>query len=305
MMWQMDGAGTPDSRIALPAAPDYGEPSYQRHGGQRWFVYDKFYVRELHAPFPNDRQFTELRAGSEGGQDVLLLSDPDLEIISSPDWAADDASITFIAERWELDGDGLPIAVDAGLYELGIDFTGGTPSAGALEFLADLSEQMRAGAEGFPPYSVAELSGHTWNNDAMRFAFGISIQSADEDAQEIWIADLSSGGLQLLVSGNVGWPEWSPDGRRIAYHNSAGQVVYDLATGRKKTLNSTPTASWGGLRWSPNSANVVVYHWDNSLPGYDAMYRFTSDLAGKTELTAGLANPLSPLNYFIPVGWRN
>lgn len=305
-MWQMDAAGTPASRIALPTAPDYGDPSNSRHGSnQRWFVYDDTYVPELYPAFPNDRQFTEIRAGSEGGQDVLLLSDPNLEIISSPLWMPDDASITFIAERWDFDAEGQPEAFDAGVYELSIDFSSGAPIAAGLEFLADLSTQLRAGPNGIPPYSDLEVCGHTWNNDGTRVAFGVRIDSTDEHAQEIWIADVVAASFQLLVSGNgVGWPEWSPDGRRIAY-NSNGQVVYDLATGREKSLNRTATASWGGLVWSPTGAHVVVYHWDNFLSGYDAMYRFTADLGSKTELTTGLADPLPHFNVFIPVGWRN
>jgi hypothetical protein len=305
-MWQMDAAGTPASRIALPAAPDYGDPSYARHGNnQRWFVYDDTYAPEQHPRFPNDRQFADIRAGSEGGQDVVLLSDPDLEIISNPLWARDDASITFIAERWDVDADGLPVAFDAGVYELSVDFTGGAPAAGALVFLADLSAQLRAGPAGVPTYSDLEFCGHTWNSDGTKLAFGVRIDSPDESAQELWIADLPSGAFQLLVSGNgVGWPEWSPDGRRIGYYSN-GQVVFDLTTGRKKSLNTTAVASWGGLVWSPTGAYGVCYHWDNLLPGYDALYRFTADLGGKTELTAGLTDPLPFLNTYIPVGWRN
>jgi Tol biopolymer transport system component len=164
---------------------------------------------------------------------------------------------------------------------------------------------MRAGPDGFAVFPDAELTGHTWNADGTQFAFGVRIDSAEESAQEIWIADVTSGSLQLLRSGGVGWPQWSPDGRRIGYSSLAGQVVHDLATGRKKTLNRTVSASWGGLTWSPDGAYVVVYHWDNFLSGYDALYRFTADLGGKTELTAGLADPPPRFNVFIPEGWRN
>ncbi len=302
----MDAAGTPASRIPLPSAPDYGDPSYLRHGGNlRWFAYDVTYVSEQYSTFPNDRQFAEIRAGSEGGQDELLLSDPNLEIISEPLWAPDDASVTFIAERWDFDAEGEPTAFDAGVYELDIDFSSGAPTAVGLEFLADLSTQLRAGPDGVPSYSDMEMCGHTWNSDGSMVAFGVRVDSAEELASEIWIADLATDSFLMLVSGNgAGWPQWSPDGRRIAYSRD-GQVVCDLATGRTKTLNRTATQSWGGLRWSPTGAHAVVYHWDNFLPGYDAIYRFTSDLGGKTELTSGLADPLPFLNTYIPVGWRN
>jgi hypothetical protein len=304
-MWQMDGAGTPASRVRLPDAPQYGEPSHKLHGGERWFVYAVSYVPELAPTFPNQRQFTEICVGSTAGARLPLVSNLNLEIISEPRWSADDNSITFIAESWR-NVDGQLVATEAGAYELAISFADdGTPQAGPLTFLVDLSAQLRAGPAGVPGYSDLEFGGHSWNSDGTQLAIGVRIDSDEERAQEIWISDLVNATNRLLVSGNgVGWPEWSPDGRRIAY-SSGGQVIYDLATGRKKSLNRTATTSWGGLVWAPTSSHVVVYHWDNFV-GYDGLYRFTSDLAGKTELTAGLAESgAQPFrNYYIPVGWR-
>ena len=121
---------------------------------------------------------------------------------------------------------------------------------------------------------------------------------------EIWIADIPSGACTLLASGSgIGWPEWSPNGSRIGYVSSNGTVVHELATGRKKTLNRTPSTSWGGTIWSPTGAYFVIDHWDAFLPGDDAIYRFTSDIGGKTELTSGLYNPFPRV--LDPVGWRN
>jgi dipeptidyl aminopeptidase/acylaminoacyl peptidase len=304
-MWQMDATGTPASRLRLPDAPEYGEPSHKLHGGERWFVYAISYVPELAPTFPNQRQFTEICVGSTDGARLPLLSDVNLEIISEPRWSADDNSITFIAESWE-NVDGQLVANDAGAYELAISFAeDGTPQAGPLTYLVDLSVPLRAGPAGVPGYSDLEFCGYSWNSDGTQLAFGVRIDSDQERSQEIWISDLVNATNRLLVSGNgVGWPEWSPDDRRIAFHQY-GQVVYDLATGRTKSLGSSAIGSWGGLRWAPSGAHVVLYHWDNLLPGYDALYRCTADLGGRTELTAGLADPPAPLNHFIPVGWRN
>ena len=173
---------------------------------------------------------------------------------------------------------------------------------------------MRVGAAGFTPNG--EIAGHSWNNDRTAFAFGVrNWGGPGPTIQEIWIVNLAGvtdptavppEAFQLLVSGNgVGWPDWSPDGRRIGYVSWDGTVVYEVATGRKKTLKRTPSTSWGRTIWSPTSAYFVVYHWDNFLNGYDAIYRFTADLGGKTELTAGLNNPIPDWNVLIPVGWRD
>jgi hypothetical protein len=307
-MWQTDAAGTPGSRVPLPDAPEHGDPSYLGHGNSNhhWFVYDDYPSDGTggYIPFPNGRYLVEVRAGSEGGEDVPLLSDPNLEILSSPRWSADDASITFIAERWSVDAEGQPMALDAGVYELSINFTeDGIPQAGTLDFLADLSTQLRAGPAGF---SDLEFCGHSCNRTGTKLAFGVQIDTNEEFAQELWIVDLSLGTFQLLVSGNRVWqPEWSPDDTRIAFGRNGDQVVYELATGRTRSLKRTANGSWGGLKWSPTGEYVVVYYWDNMLSGCDAMYRFTAELTGKTELTSGLVDPLTHFVYFYPAGWRN
>lgn len=303
-MWQMDAAGTPASRVRLADAPEYGDPSQALHRDKRWFAFDVSYVPELAPVFPNQRQFTEIHAGDTGGSLVRLLSDLNLEILSQPRWSTDDQSLTFLAERWD-EVNGQMAATDAGVYSLAISFdANGTPQAGELTFLLDLSVQLRGGAAGVPGYAEFELTGHSWNPTGTQVAFGVRIDRDQKRSQEIWISDVTNATHRILVSGSgVGWPEWSPDGSRIAFSRS-GQVVLNLATGRTKTLSNSASDSWGGLRWSPTSAYTVVYHWDNLLPGYDAMYRCTADLGSRTTLSAGLADPPQPFNYFIPVGWR-
>ncbi len=299
-MWQMDGAGTPASRVELATAPGYGDPSYARHEDQRWFVYDDVFFSST---FPNGRYVTDIRAGSEGGQDLLLLSESDVEVISSPIWAVDDASITFIGERWELDGDGVPTtAVDAGLYVLYVDFSSGTPVAGPLDFVADLSGTMHTGPDGFPSGVDDQITGHSWNYDGTKIAFGLRLMAFG--SAEIWLADIPSGASSLLAS-DGGAPQWSPDGSRIGYVSSNGTVVHELATGRKKTLKRTGSTSWGRTIWSPTGDYFVTYHFVRFLSTYDAIYRFTADIGGKTELTGGLDNPVPRFNVLIPVGWRD
>jgi hypothetical protein len=69
-------------------------------------------------------------------------------------------------------------------------------------------------------------------------------------------------------------------------------------------VSDTPSTGWGRTNWSPTGTYCVIYHYDNFLSGYDAIFRFTADLGGKTELTAGLNNPIPHMNVLIPVGWR-
>jgi hypothetical protein len=310
-LWQMDSAGTPASRVRLPTVTDSGHPSYARHGGQRWFLYGKQSGPLPPRQFPNGRSVPDVYAASDTGVDVFVFAEADIEIISGPAWVSDDASVTFLGERWALDSAGQPTeVVEAGLYELYVDCSSGAPVAGPLVFLADLSGIMGSGAQGFPATTNSSMS-HSWNNDGTQCAIGISWSDTN---RSIWLFDLTAisdpydvpaSAFQLFASGNVAGPSWSPDGKRLAFYSQGETVVHNLATGKKKSLGRTATASWGGLVWSPTGSYVVVYHWDNWLPGYDALYRFTADLGGKTELTAGLSEPLPSFNVFIPLGWRN
>lgn len=306
LIWQTDAAGTPESRFPLAAAVGYGNPSYALHQNERWFAYEE---PDYAAPmFPNGVEFKEIRATSESGLDVLLLLDPDIEIFSwdGIKWATDDASLTFVGQRWDLDPDGLPIVVEVGLYELFVDFSSGVPVPGALDLVADLSGPLRAGPEGFLAYPDSQLAGHTWNPDRTQFAFGVRISTDTVDADEIWIADLPSETFSLLVSENsIGWPAWSPDGSRMGYYSRNGAVILDLTTGRSKVLKGTPSTAWEQPFWSPTGEHFVIGHWDRFLIGEDAIYRFTATLGGKTDVTEGLDVPVPMFNTLIPLGWRN
>ncbi len=317
-MWQMDAAGTPSSRVPVGTWRDYGVPSYQRHANQRWFVYNLpvWLPAGEYQTFPNGRVAEGIWAGNEDGQEILLLSEPDIEVISETIWAADDASISFVGERWLVDETGQPTAVEAGLYKIDVAYdadgavVGSVP--GSLTFLADLSPQLRTGPAGYN----GELAGHSWAPGRTSLTFGVRSWNTSPSYAEVYVVDLSlvsdpavvpPAALRLLASGHgVGWPEWSPDGSRIGYVSSQGTVIYDLSRGRSKTLASTPNGSWGRTQWSPDGSYFVLCHWDNFY-GYDAIYRFTASLTGKTELTAGLAPPDAPFLsvVLIPVGWRN
>ena len=84
-----------------------------------------------------------------------------------------------------------------------------------------------------------------------------------------------------------------------------GTIVHELSSDRIKVLKRTPSTAWGETIWSPTGAYFAVLHWDNFLIGYDAIYRFTASIGGKTELIANLNSPVPQSHVLIPLGWRN
>ena len=315
-LWRMNPDGS--NRTPLPNAPDNNyEPSRQRHAGEYWLLIPEF-PDNVNA-FPNGAPYFELWAASETGITAAapLVAAREMEILSFPVWTPDDFHVTFIGERWLLDGTGQPTeVVEAGLYAAAVGYAadggiaGGVP--GSLTLLADLTRELGVDAAGF--HQNGQVAGLSWSPDPSKFTFAIRRQADGANIQQIWIVDLAEvsdphnvpqDALFLLDSGKgVGWPEWSPDGRRISYHTFNGAVVFDLARGRAKVLQRSANDSWGVPKWSPDGSHFVIYHWDN-FSGYDAIYRFKADITGKSELTAGLCEDAPAFHcVLIPNGWR-
>ncbi len=313
-VWSMSPDGSNRVRYPNVTEGDWSfsarrsHPSYFTHAGERWFV-------RIVPVNPVTTDF-EVQAISESGASVLLFTSADADILSPPIWTPGDGAVSFIGQRWELDESGDPLWIaDAGLYVIDIAYDGSGAVVGSvpgsLTLVADLSQELRADLiEG----SATSWGGHSWYSDGSMFTFGVRISESSPFVQEIWIVDLLQvsdpyavppQALLLLDSGGgVGWPEWSPDGQRIAYVSWEGTVVVERG-GRTKTLRSSPNDSWGSADWSPDGSHFVVDHWDN-FSGYDGIYRFSSSLRGKTELTDGLCPPDANFDCVLqPLGWRD
>jgi dipeptidyl aminopeptidase/acylaminoacyl peptidase len=312
-----DGTNRIQLRVAGP-----GHPSHARHAGECWFAGSEWIADRY---FPDVQGLAHVSAASESGTVVPLLTDFDLALLTSPRWTPDDLSVSFLAERWVLDGNGQPLSVtEAGLYVIDVAFdaagavTGSI--AGSLRLVMPLEPQLRVSQHGFPTrvddggvrQVAARVAGHSWSPGETAFVFGIQLSWPDgfpdgTHLQEIWIVDLAAaplGAVTLLASGNgVGGPEWSPDGRRIGWINWDGTVVYDVVKGTAKTLRDTTQYGWGPTNWSPTGQYFIAYRWNKSLTTYDGVFRFAADLTGKTELAGSLCEGSGC--HEIPLGWRD
>ena len=329
-IWSMKADG---SELRQYPAVEFGEPSYLRHSDQRWFVMTDSRPEDGEY-FPDVQPMMYVLAVNENGQTTVpLVWQNDLAILTAARWTPgetpDHGSVSFIAERWGLDTDGLPIpgsVTEAGLYAVDVDFANGSVVPSPPRLVVDLKSLLYVDETGMPtridggPLMVAgSVAGHSWAPGQTAFTFAIHVDWADgfpegTRIQEIWIVDLTKvpkppvvppAALKLLASDNgIGGPEWSPDGSCISYNGWDGKVFHQLSSGRKKILRDNPFYGWGPTRWSPDGKYFVTHRWDKTWPQTDGIYRFAADLTGQTLLTAGFVPP-GEHQYLSPVGWRD
>jgi Tol biopolymer transport system component len=120
---------------------------------------------------------------------------------------------------------------------------------------------------------------------------------ADWAFQLVFI-DVASGAIRrpMYTDNGVKYPDWSPDGRLIAYNrsfrqyfepfDSAGMHLFDLTSGENWPLY-TPSGQFigAGPRWSPDGRFLVAV--DAGVNGGPVIARVTPDGSERVELARG------------------
>ncbi len=137
-----------------------------------------------------------------------------------------------------------------------------------VDAAGNASESMRIDVGGtFPPPCAV------WSADGRRVAFGVSPTSPGNDrsasANEVWIATVADGHVDVLSTQSATDLEWSPDGSQLAI--ASGQTdpvsgrslrdgsirLYDADRGDMQTL--VEPGPWGvwKLAWSPDGSRIA------------------------------------------------
>ncbi len=294
-----------------------GEPSFELHSGQRWYVN----VRELATgeTYPNGLPRSELFAFNEGGAVVQLTNQPDLEVwwqgyrwTPGDNTSAGDQHVSWTARRWETTTDPMTgqtvftgNVVDGGIYRAEISFALGEPVLLEQPPVPVVAVEL-VSSQGFweayedGPTFAPNVHFHSWSPGGAFLVYDL----LDERNKGLWIAAPNSNDEHLPVSSTGRNPEWSPDGALIAYDGWDGiETINFDGTNPKAIISSTATVSFYGPHWSPTGSHLTYSafdHWSkpsDPLPGRTYVYRATATGGGKTNLT-------KDLNSASPRAWR-
>lgn len=250
--WKMNGDGSGKAQTIE------GQPSYQRHGGSRWFLQNQYGDDIL-------GDWGQWFAVDENGGTVQLTNDPDLRTNGyPPSWAKDDSFFSY-AGVYETEEEWI-----GRLFVVEIDWLEDVPVAGPPTIVFEIRRSVfdEWGEWSYEGYDEVNLGSHDWSplaDEAVltRWVWG-----------EGWVLDIvrfSDEGLEIrsLVS-RAAKPVWSPDGGRIAFNReerSGYQEIQEIWTIRPDGSDAVRlteyVSSKNGERgqllptWSPDGAYLA------------------------------------------------
>jgi hypothetical protein len=277
----MKGDGTDKRQVASGL---HRRPTYQTHGGARWFLVgdydydgplDEFGLPPLELFASNGQgQFVQLTGGSNprwaNGGDVLCTA-----------WGKDDSFLSYPA--WWFNESG---GVSGGLFAVDIDWSTGVPAvAGPPVLLFEAEAYWDFGWQGY-----VNVSEHDWSPDGLAVVF-----REDEGINSTtYVADFSGGVPAYLPIGLVRGAVWSPDGSRIAFSDGAIWTARPDGTDAVRLTTHTVTSNeerlQGSPSWSPDGAYIAYGLGIVSRKGtQNSVWRIPSGGGTAVNLTGDLA----------------
>jgi Tol biopolymer transport system component len=116
---------------------------------------------------------------------------------------------------------------------------------------------------------------------------------------EIWVMDADGTGQRRLTVGpgwaNNEWPDWSPDGSKIAFHSDrdGNREIYVMnadGIGQTNLTNNSPAYD-GAPSWSPDGSKIAF---ESNRDGNWEIYVMNADGTAQTRLTNNAADDHTP-----------
>ena len=252
------------------------EPSYQTHDGTRWFL-TRLYVTDL-----DGTRHAELFAVTEDGLTLQLTDDPTV----TPSWyffrwAKDDSFLSYVGVIHAADG-----SQETALFVADVDWSLGLPVIALPQ-----------------PILYGDILAHDWSPFGDEVVYTRPSEAYGHYLLEVttFFADGSTFTHSLSEGRN---PEWSPDGRRIAFDRGEIWTILPDGTGAvqltKATLDGGGENQQDGPTWSPDGKFLAFTENIHKQKGFQPtvysynVLRISADGGKTTNLTDDIGNSGGP-----------
>ena len=288
-MWTMNSDGGSLTKLGVGT---YGPPSMVTYNNRRWFLNTEN-ITPLEY-YPDGVARAEVFAYSEDYDyytnnnpttKVQLTNDVTLQTygdgLYSLHWAPGGQKISFKARRWNGS-----VVSEAGIY------------TGVLQFGPDGSPTGLVALPTTPAISFP-LDTNQWPNVRTYGWDPTATKIAYDDSAALGVADVFGSPHQIIYNGYSHTPQWSHDGKKIAFTNSNPGIstISPNGTGLKEIIKKTSAYTFDRPFWSPTDSNIVCYGFSTTSID-DEIFRATSTGASLTNLTN------TPTSAEYPMGWR-
>jgi|GEM_PF-2031331 len=240
----------------------FGTPSLSLHNHHRWFLGFDRIANEAYPDgyetYPDGSWRFEIcafrddhdpQSATSGQTRVQLTENATLEPRGAA-WLDEDLLISFVGRRWSSTDPGATV-VEGGIYTAALEFDADGNITGLAETptVPDIPMTLAQTADDPEP----DVSYYSWNP-----AGNMIVYTRLSDPYGVWMVDFT--GWESLITTEPGHkPEWSPDGRRIAYGVGGGiKSIKPNGKGEKWIIQSNSTWSFYHAFWSPDSEYLVV-----------------------------------------------
>jgi TolB protein len=140
---------------------------------------------------------------------------------------------------------------------------------------------------GFNPRRITTTPsrdvGPSWSPDGTSIIF---MSDRDNPEFDIYTMNLDGSNVQRLTNGHTNWfPQFSPDGARVAMHIGRDVHVLDLSTRQIARLTTDP-ANGMYPTWSPDGKRIVFMSWRN---GVTQLFMMNADGSDQRQIAAAPA----------------
>jgi hypothetical protein len=279
----------------------FGNPSTALHGGHRWFLYhrpiaDSYYLDGTQV-FELFAYRDDFDSGLNNNSTTKVQLTNNIDLQAQPwctAWVPGDLQISFRARRWSGG-----VVVEGGLYTA-------SPVFDANGNITGLVAQPTTPAIPFPLVETAPgdfwpaFEDYSWNPT------GDKVVYTEVGTHDLLIADLLGNPHQRVFTGYAMWPQWSPDGTKIAFTTATLGIATIKQNGTKFTVIISPTSNWSAYRpyFSPTGSHIAFTGQTESPLNLD-VNRATATGGNLTDLTNQPA-PFSEyiMHTFAGGGWR-